>query len=122
MNKKLAKISSAKLDIKERGILTFWIAVDYEDGWSQYVGGIALDDPSMDRGLRVGTAFGCEVIRRLLLALDVNDFSEMKGKYIYVIGEGEGLKFATKGIQALRVDKSPYSEPIIFSDILEEFK
>jgi hypothetical protein len=43
MNKQLAKIKSAGLEIKERGILNFWIIVDYEDGGSQGIGGIALD-------------------------------------------------------------------------------
>jgi len=37
MNKQLAKITSAGLEIKERGILNFWIFVDYEDGGSQGV-------------------------------------------------------------------------------------
>ena len=32
MNKKLAKITSAKLEIKDRGILNFWIFVEYEEG------------------------------------------------------------------------------------------
>lgn len=31
MNKQLAKIKSAGLEIKERGILNFWIIVDYEE-------------------------------------------------------------------------------------------
>jgi len=44
MNKKLAKISKATLEIKERGILSFWIFVDYEEGCSQGVGGFALDE------------------------------------------------------------------------------
>ena len=81
MDKQLAKIKSAGLEIKERGILNFWIIVDYEDGGSQGIGGIALDTYDEGKKKRVGTAYGCEVIRRLLLALGVNDFSEMnRGK------------------------------------------
>jgi len=119
--KQLAKISKATLEIKERGILNFWIYVDYEDGGAQGIGGIALDTWDKERKVRIGTAYGCEMIRCLLLSLKVNDFSEMKGKIIWVIGEGEGFDFKPTGIQMLKVDDNK-SEPIIFSNILNEFK
>ena len=115
---KLAKISKATLEIKERGILNFWIYVDYEEGCSQGIGGIALDTYDEAKGHRVGTAYGCEVIRQLLLALGVNDFSEMEGKMIWVIGEGEGLNFRPKGLRPLKVDSSK-DKTVIFDDILE---
>jgi hypothetical protein len=121
MNKKLAKISKASLEIKERGILNFWIYVDYEEGCSQEVGGIVLDTYDKTKECRVGTAYGCEVIRQLLLALDVNDFSEMKGKHVWVLGEGEYLNFKPKGIQPLYVDNKSKNKPVIFDDILKEF-
>ena len=57
MEKKLAKITKAHLEIQERGILNFWIFVDYEeDGFSQGVGGIALDTWDEVKRKRVGTA------------------------------------------------------------------
>lgn len=120
MEKKLAKIKSANLEIQERGILNFWIHVDYEEGCSQGIGGICLDDYDEDKARRVGTAYGCEMIRRLLLTLGVNDFSEMKGKHIWVYGEGEGLGFTPKGICALTVDNKQ-GEPLIFQEVYEEF-
>jgi len=119
MSKQLAKISKASLEIKERGILNFWIHVDYEEGMSQGIGGIALDTYDKTSKSRVGTAYGCEVIRQLLLALNVNDFSEMKGKMIWVVGQDEGLAFSPTGIQALSVDNS--AQPtVIFKDIARE--
>lgn len=121
MNKKLAKIDYAKLEIQERKILNFWIIVDYEEGGSQGVGGISLDTYDKSKKKRIGTAYGCEVIRRLLLALNVNDFSEMKGKYIWVLGDGEGFSFSPKGIKALDTSSGD-KEPVIFHDILQEFK
>lgn len=120
MNKQLAKISKASLEIQERGILNFWIYVDYEEGCSQGVGGIVLDEWDKEKEERVGTAYGCEMIRRLLLELCVNDFSEMKGKYIWVIGEGEGFSFKPLGIQALRGDNKN-SKPVMFSEVAEMF-
>jgi len=119
-SEKLAKISKASLEIKERGILNFWIHVEYEEGGMQRVGGIFLDTYDKERKDRVGTAYGCEVIRRLLLALDVNDFAEMKNKMVWVIGEGDGLGFTPVGIRALSVDNKK-AKPVMFKEILKEF-
>ena len=119
---KLAKVSRASLEIQERGILNFWIHVDYEEGCSQGVGGIVLDDYNKELKERVGTAGGCEVIRQLLLLFQVNDFSEMKGKYIWVVGEGEGLSFNPKGLKALHGDKPGEVKEVIFKDIFDKFK
>ena len=74
MDKRLAKISKASLEIQERGILNFWIHVEYEEGCSQVVGGYALDEYCEEKGERIGTAYGCEMIRQLLIELRVNDF------------------------------------------------
>ena len=120
MSKQLAKITDAKLEIKETGILNFWIFVDYEDLGSQEIGGLALDEWDESSKKRVGTAYGCEMIRRLLDVLDVNDFSEMKGKIIWVHGDGEGFSFKPTGIESLKVSKSEKS-PLIFSEVLKEF-
>ena len=121
MEKKLAKITKAHLEIQERGILNFWIFVDYEeDGLSQGVGGIALDTWDEVKRKRVGSAFGAEVIRQLLLCIGVNDFSEMKGKYIWVLGEGYGMQFTPKGIQSLSTEKSKGMR-VIWEDIMKEF-
>ena len=120
MNEKLAKISKAKLEIKSQGILNFWIYVDYEEGCSQGVGGYSLDEYDKEKKDRVGTAYGCEMIRRLLVAMDVDDFSEMAGKMVWVIGEGEGLGFEPKGIRPLNVDKKK-QKPVIFAEIAEQF-
>jgi hypothetical protein len=121
MNKVLAKITSARLEIQDRGILGFWIHVQYEEGLSQGIGGIALDTYDTVTKERVGTAYGCEVIRRLLLGLHVNDFSEMVDQVIWVHGEGTGLAFKPKGVSSLEVNDSK-AEPIIFSEIFNQFK
>jgi len=121
MNKKLAKIRKAGLEIKERGILNFWIFVDYEEGCSQGIGGITLDDYDKEKDSRVGTAYGCEMIRRLLLELDVDDFSEMSGKFLWVLGEGEGLSFEPLGIKALSLDGGA-NGGVVFKDVAKENK
>jgi len=119
--KQLAKIKKATLNIRERAILGFTILVDYEDGVSQGVGGLALDEWCEEKKSRVGTAYGCEMIRRILLTLDVDDFSEMAGMYIWVLGEGSGFSFKPSGISRLAVDGGD-SEPLVFGDVYDEFK
>lgn len=121
MNKELAKISKATLEIKERGILNFWIHVDYESGCSQGVGGICLDSYDPVEKERVGTAYGCEMIRQLLLCLNVNDFSEMVGKHVWVYGEGSGLSFQPKGIGRLSTDVGDKKyQTVIFADVADK--
>lgn len=119
MEKKLAKITSATLQCV-RGILTFYVFVDYEDGCSQEVGGLALDNWDEDKQSRVGTAYGCEMIRQLLLFFNVNNLADCKGQYVYVLGEGEGLAFTPKGFEKLYVDDCKRSK-VLFDDIYREF-
>ena len=120
MNKKLAKIKSAKLGMQDRGILTFWVIVDYEDGCSQGVGGMTLDTYCKDKKRRVGTVYGSEMIRQILIEMEVDDLSELVGRHIWVYGEGEGLSFKPTGIKALATDNKK-SEAVIFSDVFNEF-
>lgn len=121
MYKLLAKITEAGLNIKDHGILTFDISVDYEDGMSQVIGGLALDDYSVDKQIRVGTRYGCEMIRRILITLDVNDFSELVGHIIWVYGTGydEG-NFSPEGVGMLSINNI-HNTPLIFDDVREEF-
>lgn len=123
MIKKLAKVTSATMEIKERGILNFWVMVDYEDGFSQGVGGISLDTWDEDKARRVGTAYGCEMIRQLLMFFGVNNLHEAKGQVVYVTGE-EGdhlLSFKPNGFEHLNVSKEGRPESINFNEIAKEF-
>lgn len=115
-NRILAKITGARLSIKERGILTFHINVDYDEWGSQTIGGYALDGYDRERNERIGSAYGCEMIRRLLLFFDVDDFSEMADKYVYVLGEGDGFSFKPVGFKSFRLD-SGKDEELIFSEV-----
>lgn len=119
MEKKLAKIRKAGLEIKERGIFNFWIHVDYEEGCSQGIGGIALDTYDKEKKERVGTAYGCEMIRRILISLNVDDFADMKGKQVWVYGEGGGLSFKPCGIGSLKTEHD--KPPVMFADVAQEF-
>lgn len=121
MEKKLAKISKAGLEIQERGILNFWVFVDYEDGFSQGVGGLTLDTWDEEKQSRVGTAYGCEMIRQLLLFFGVNYLEECKGQVVYVLGEGKSLSWKPLGFEHLRVERKNRPEQIVFQQIADEF-
>ena len=119
MNKQLAKVTSASLSIQDRGVLTFWIFVDYEEGCSQGVGGVCLDTYDERKTRRVGTAGGLEVIRQILLAFKIDDLHELKGRRIWVLGGGEGFSFTPKGVQPLHTDNSE-AKPIIWAEIFSD--
>lgn len=121
MIEQLAKITDASLTIQENGILSFSIWVEYEnDGSVQNIGGYTLDNYSEKLKTRVGTAYGCEIIRRLLLELGVNDFSEMKDKVIWVIGIGNDNNFKVKGIRSLNINRqNNKNKGVIFEEIAQ---
>jgi len=117
--KKLAKINNFQLTIKERGVLMFNLHVSYEDSLSQDIGALCLDEYNKETKKIIGTAYGCEMIRQLMLTLDVEDFNDAKNKIIWVVGEGDGFQFKPKGIQTLYV----YGDvkKLIFNDVYEMF-
>ncbi len=103
MEKVLAKVLNARLDM-DRGIMAFRIEVEYEDVGCQVIGKVL--DTYVAEGRRIGTESGCEMIRRLLLLFRVNDFSEMKGKNVWVFVDDSGSINSRKplGFQSLAVD------------------
>ena len=122
MIKKLARVSKAGFEIQERGILNFWVFVDYEEGCSQGVGGITLDEWNEEKREREGTTYGCEMIRQLLLFFGVNNLTEIKkDTMVYVLGKGDGFGFQPKGFEHLNVLRGNLPERIVFEEIAKEF-
>lgn len=113
MIKQLAKVRSAGLNILDRGIMTIDIYVDYEEFGSQNVCNIVIDDHDKKLKKRVGTEYGCNLIRNILVEFNVNDLHEMKGQVIWVLGEGEGLQFKPLGVQSLKCVNTK-SEPVLY--------
>lgn len=125
MIKKLAIVKSVAVTMNDRDFLTFHIDVDYEDGCSQLVGSIILDAPSKEQNgdfHRIGTAYGCEMIRRLFLFFGVQDLALVKNQYIYVLRSGESFSADTLGIENINVPQNKKRlEKIIFKDIYDLF-
>ena len=121
MKKELAVIKKAGLNWKDRSIFTFYIDVDYENGWSQRIGTYTLDTYDKNTEERIGTAYGMQMIMELSKVLDVNNLHEAVGQNIFVLGEEPDtpLSFIPVGIQALR---SGTGKKIIFNDVYKKFE
>ena len=124
MNKQLAKVTKATLQIQERDILMFYVFVDYEEGTSQGIGGICLDTYDKDKKKRVGTAYGCEMIKACLDFFGVNNLSEVKNYKCYLLTEKDFIRNAG---DVLGLKQLPFYEydgnlqEIIKADVLKEF-
>lgn len=132
MIKKLAKVERAGLGFTDRKILTAHIVVKYEEGLCQDICAFCLDHPLPrdrdsitpehvigDRTSRHGTKEGCEFIRRTLEVFNVDDLHCLKGSYLWVLGEGEGLNFKPVGFKPLEVDSNFRKGSVIYADIFE---
>lgn len=118
-NKKLAKITRCDFSFTDTNkILILNIDVDYDEFGSQNICGLILDNYDKDKKERVGTAFGCELIRKILDTFDCNNLQNIVGKVIYVLGDGDGLAFKPKGFERPSFDNG---KKIIYDDILKEF-
>ena len=118
-NKKLAKITRCDFSFTDKNkILILNINVDYDKFGSQNICGLVLGNYDKDKKEGVRTAFGCELIRRILDTFDCNNLKDIVGKVIYVIGERDGLGFKPKGFEIPSFDNG---KKIIYDDILKEF-
>lgn len=125
MIKRLAVIDSIKTSIRSHGMLRVGIDVAYEGPYIDQacLGCHILDDATNNDDAmnhRIGTAYGCEMIRQILLTLEIDDFSEAKGINVWVYGEGEGISFVAKGISLLSFN-SPAPVVLMFDKVYALF-
>ena len=83
MEKELGKIISTHLGIEDHGIMSFMIVFDF-GGRGRGFGGYALDTYDEKLKKRVGTAYGMEVIMRILNAVGVDKWEDLVGKVCWV--------------------------------------
>lgn len=91
VEKKNAKIVRTMLGVEDHGVFTFVISLDY-GGSGQGYGTYALDSFDKAKKCRVGTAFGCEAIMRLLKVLEVKSWEDLNGKYCRVEATWDGVR------------------------------
>ena len=89
MIKHLCKVTGASLSYQDRKIMVLNIFVNLEDGGSLAVFNNVLDSYDKTRKHRVGSAYGCELIRQTLDFFGVSDLHEIKDYYCYVLSDKE---------------------------------
>ena len=87
MIKKLALVEKMELEYQERHILNVNCLVSYEDEvfGSQNIMNIVLDTLDKEKQKRVGTAEGMTFLIDLLDFFGVNNLTEVKNQYVYVL-------------------------------------
>ena len=81
------RITSTMLGIEDHGILTCMVMIEWKGGGCGF-GGYAFDHSDGER--TIGSAFGCEFIRKTLEAVGVDKWEDLKGKYVRVEHGGLG--------------------------------
>lgn len=89
MEIKNAQIKGTMLGREDHGIFTFMIYVGF-DGCSCGVGGYALDYYDRELGERVYSAKSLEAVSKILDVVGVDEWEDLKGKYIRIKDNGWG--------------------------------
>ena len=80
-----AQIEQTEIGFYNGFSMTCWLMLRWE-GAGQGFGGYCFDrhGPNGANGERVGTAYGCEFIRRILRTLEAERWEDLKGMYLRV--------------------------------------
>ena len=98
-----ARISDAYIRLDRNEFLTAWLMLDF-GGSTQGFGGYAFDTYDKEEDLRIGTAWGCEYIRRILTTLGVSDWDKLNGLAVRVKKE-DGYQGKIVGVGHFIKDK-----------------
>lgn len=95
---KNAIITSTKLgNIKDRGLMTFWIFLDYGDS-SQGFGGYCLDRYDKTTEGRVQSVLTGDLVYNLLETLDLDSWEDLKGTVVRAILDEDTLNGKVLGL------------------------
>lgn len=123
MNKELAVITSASLELYNGSVLTVNLMAEYESYGYQNVCGLTLDTYNKSKEVREGTAAGCELIRQLLLFFGVDDLSKIKNHVCYVLFDGEGLAKNPRGLENIGFSMNDGKvKQLVYKEIFDKFK
>ena len=78
-----AQIKKTKLGFIN-GIVDFVLVLEIQGGGGITLGGYALDYYNKEKGKRIGSAYGMNLIMRILEVVGVDTWEELKGKYIRI--------------------------------------
>ena len=83
-----AQIINVSLGYEDHGILTFGLSLNIADGTCCTFGGYALDEYDEETKKRYCPAYSMELITRIMKAVGVSRWEDLKGKYIRVVSNG----------------------------------
>lgn len=78
-----AKINGTMLGIESHDIMSFFLYLDF-GGSGQGFGGYGLDEWVKEKDRRVGTAYGLDLVMKILDVVGVEKWEDLKGKHIRV--------------------------------------
>lgn len=121
MIKHLCKVTEASLSYQDRKIMVLNLFVNLEDGGSLAVFNNVLDSYDETRKHRIGSAYGCELIRQTLDFFGVSDLHEIKDYYCYVLSEKEYISSSSDvlGIEQLGCSNKKHNQNKLLKSDLE---
>lgn len=102
-------IESTFLGIEDHGIMTCTLNISF-GLVRQSFGGYSLDNYRDDLDRRVGTAFGCEFIKKIIETLDVKSFESLVGTYLRV------KRDAGRIVEIGHIVKSSWFNPMMLAE------
>lgn len=91
-----AKITDVSLNMKDHGVLVFYLTLDGY-GWGCNYGGYILGKGYLGSKEFEGNAKGLEALMRIMDVVGVQSWEEIKGKYVRVINPDWGNVITTIG-------------------------
>ncbi len=102
---KNALITGTRLGcLNDRGIMTFWITLDYGNSGQDF-GGYCLDSYNKDRQERVQSVLTSDLIYNLLLVLGKDSWEDLKGTHVRAMLDKDGLAGKVIGLAHIIKDK-----------------
>ena len=83
----VATIRKTTLGVEDHGCMTFYLHCEWP-GAGIGVGGYALDSYDEDKKVRVGTAYGLDVIKQVLATVGVGRWEDLPGSHVIVLFRG----------------------------------
>lgn len=124
LNKILCNVTNVKLNYQDRKILILDWYVQMEDGGTFSAMNLVLDtyDKKLER--RVGTTYGCEMIRLTLDFFGVDNLSDVKDYKCYLLTDKDRIWSASDVLGFQQLGFSQYSkntQTLIKKDVYDQF-
>lgn len=79
-----AQINTSRLGFISNGIFSFCLTLTIQGGGAVNIGGYVMDSYDKEKEKRIGTAYGMDLVMRILEVVGVKTWEELEGKYIRI--------------------------------------